>query len=150
MQAARLNTNTSDEYLEIRPTRFDGDNLVCVISVCFRNWESRQEASWVTVNADDVGLSLRALCALQTNLDQWLQSQSVGVEGFCGHFQLGRSPSYKLDLRFGPRADTIASSDKPVVTIVLSIGTAVIEFRFVTDQSCLGMFAMSLSQLQPT
>jgi hypothetical protein len=150
MHAARLNTNTSNEYIEIRPTRFDGENLDCVVTVCLRNWESRQEQSWVTVNADDVGLSLRTLHELQTNLEQWLQSQSVGVEGFSGRFQLGRSPWCKLDLHFAPRADTIASSDKPVVTINLSIGTTLIEFRFVTDQSCLGIFAMSLSQLRPT
>ena len=57
MHAARLNTNTSNEYIEIRPTRFDGENLDCVITVCLRNWEIRQEESWVTVNADTVGLS---------------------------------------------------------------------------------------------
>ncbi len=150
MHAARLNTNTSGEYIEIRPTHLEGEHLDCVVTVCLRNWESRQEESWVTVNADDVRLSLSALRGLQTDIDQWLRSQSVGVESFCGYFQLGRSPWCKLDFCFGPRADTIAASDKPVVTILISIGTALIEFRLVTDQSCLGIFAMSLSQLQTT
>ncbi len=79
---------------------------------------------WVTFNAEDFGLSLSAMRDLQKKLDHWLQSRSVGVEAFCGHFELGRSPSCKLDLLFAPRADTIASPDKPVVTINLSLDYA--------------------------
>ncbi len=58
--------------------------------------------------------------------------------------QRGQKPSCRRDFHFEPRADTIASADKPVVKVLLSFGTTCIEFRFATDQSCLGLEAVSL------
>ena len=147
MHTARLNTNTSDEFIEIHPERFEEGFVDCSVCIRLRNWNSRKEESWTVIKTDDISLSVIAIRELQNELDRWLMSQSVGISSFSGHFSLGHNPSNKLDFHFEQRADTIASADKPVVTIEFSSGTTHIEFRFVTDQSCLGLFAMTLSQL---
>jgi len=147
MHTARLNTNTSDEFIEIHPERFVEGFVDCTVCIRLRNWDSRKDESWTVIKADDISLSVIAIRELHDELDRWLMSPSVGISSFSGHFSLGHKPGNRLDFHFNPRADTIASADKPVVTIDFSTGTTHIEFRFVTDQSCLGLFAMTLSQL---
>jgi hypothetical protein len=66
------------------------------------------------------------------------------VEGLIGHFQLARLPHQTVNVRFGARSDTIQSLN-PVVSINFSAGTLHGQFHFVTDQSCLSIFAEELS-----
>lgn len=145
MVEVRLNANTSDEYLVIKPSRFDGECVHCAVSTRLRIWDTQLVESWMTIKADNITLSLVALVELRNRLDDWLLTKAVGLNAFAGHFQLCQGPSCRFDLHFGTRADTIASVDKPVVTVDLSLGTTHVGFRFVTDQSCLGLFAMAMS-----
>ena len=147
MLTARLNANTTDEYIEISPTRFVDECVDCDVTIRIRNWNCPRQESWTKITVNDFGLSLPALYDLHDGLAQWLDPPSAGVTAFSGHFELGNFPTCQLDFHFGPRSDTISSLDKPVVTIKLSFGTTRLEFRVVTDQSCLGLFAATLSQM---
>jgi hypothetical protein len=55
-----------------------------------------------------------------------------------------RSVTYQVRVRFGPRPDTISDLN-PVVSITFSAGALQGEFHFVTDQSCLTLFAQELA-----
>lgn len=145
MIEVRLNANTSDEFLAIKPIRFDAESVHCSVTARLRIWNTQLAESWTTISVDNTSLSLSGMVEFRNRLDEWLHSPSVGVTAFAGHFQLGRGPSCRFDLHFGPRADTIASADKPVVAVDLSLGTTLVAFRFVTDQSCLGLVAMAMS-----
>ena len=147
MLTARLAANSSEEYIELSPTRFENESVECEMNIRIRNWNSsRQEESWTTISTNEIKLSLPDLKDLNQKIENWLDSSSVGVTAFCGHFRLGCLP-HTLDFLFEPRPDTIASNDKSVVTIHLSFGTTRVEFRFVTDQSCLGLFSSAISDL---
>ena len=66
------------------------------------------------------------------------------AEDLNGGFELARLPWQSIHIRFGPRSDTVSNLN-PVVSITFSAGTLRGEFHFVTDQSCLGLFAQELS-----
>ncbi len=94
------------------------------------------------------GLWLRAadLTALREHVTRWLRQpvECLMAEDLSGDFQLGRLPGQSVHLRFGPRPDTISHLN-PVVSITFSAGSLRGEFHFVTDQSCLSLFAQELS-----
>jgi hypothetical protein len=94
------------------------------------------------------GLWLRAadLAALREHVFQWLRQPlaCLIVEDLSADFQLARLPGQSLQVRFGPRPDTISGLN-PIVTIAFSSGTLWGEFHFVIDQSCLALFAQELS-----
>src|SRR5258706_10106659 len=91
-----------------------------------------------------VGLWLRAadLTALREHLTRWLCQplESLIAEDLRADFQLARLPGQSVHVRFGPRPDTISDLN-PVVSITFAAGALQGEFHFVTDQSCLTLFA---------
>lgn len=145
MLTARLAANSSEEYIELSPTRFENESVECEMNIRIRNWNCQEEC-WTKISTNEIKLSLLELKDLNQRIESWLDSSSVGVTAFSGHFRLGSLP-YTLDFLFEPRPDTIASNDKSVVTIHFSFGTTRVEFRFVTDQSCLGFFSSAISDL---
>lgn len=94
------------------------------------------------------GLWLRAsdLKALRDHIKRWLQAPLSGLlaADLDGEFRLARLPGQRLDIQFGGQADLVSES-KPVVAIKLTFGAFQIEFRFVTDQSCLAGFTQELA-----
>jgi hypothetical protein len=59
-------------------------------------------------------------------------------------FDLARLPAQTLVIRFGPREDVIVGR-YPIITVNFAAGGLAGEFHFVTDQSCLDLFARDLS-----
>jgi len=86
-------------------------------------------------------LSAARLRELKDRIEAWLGSTQVGTVAFSGEYSLAADGYSRLDLIFGPRKDVITSNDKPVVTVGFHIGRVSGEFCFVTDQSCLKLFA---------
>ena len=77
---------------------------------------------------------------------RWLRQplESLVAEDLNADFQLARLPGQSVRIRFGPRPDTISDLN-PVVSITFSAGAMHGEFDFVTDQSCLTLFAQELA-----
>lgn len=94
-----------------------------------------------SIAADGLVLSASRMEQLVDDLTKWLDSPEAGIQSFSGAYPLARDGYSKLDLTFHDRADTISSDDKPVVTVLFALGRIRGEFSFVTDQSCLGLFA---------
>jgi hypothetical protein len=94
------------------------------------------------------GLWLRAadIVALRDHIVRWIRQplDRLIAEDLSAEFQLARLPGQSIRVRFGPRDDTI-SDRHPVLSISFSAGALQGEFHFVTDQSCLAVFAEELS-----
>ena len=105
-----------------------------------RIWDGDHEQS-ATFSADNLVLSTARLRELKDRIEAWLGSTQVGNVAFSGEYSLAADGYSRLDLIFGPRKDVIASHDKPVVTVGFNVGRVSGEFFFVTDQSCLRLFA---------
>ncbi len=96
------------------------------------------------------GMWLRAadVAALHDHIARWLRQpldRLIAVD-LNAEFELARLPSQSVKLRFGARDDTI-SGRHPVVSISFSAGALQGAFHFVTDQSCLALFAEELSSV---
>jgi len=63
-----------------------------------------------------------------------------------GTFELARLPGQRLSITFGARSDTVAHHN-PVASALVAINAFSCEFHFVTDQSCLTLFACELGNL---
>ena len=94
------------------------------------------------------GLWLNAadLTALTDHISEWLRQplDYLVAEELNADFEFALLPGQSVHVRFGPRPDTISDLN-PVVTIAFSAGALQGEFHFVTDQSCLALFAQELS-----
>ena len=67
---------------------------------------------------------------------------------FTGEFPLADdTANAELNLIFAARFDTISLDDKPVVTTTYRIGRLIGGFSFVTDQSCLNLFANEIGRV---
>ena len=99
-----------------------------------------------SVSLEGLWLCAGELTSLRDHISQWLSQplDHLVAEDLSAEFQLARMPGQSVHLRFGPRTDTI-SDRKPVVSITYSAGALHGEFHFVTDQSCLAVFAEELS-----
>ena len=94
------------------------------------------------------GLWLRSadLAKLRDHIAQWaaLPLERLVADELNGDFKLARLPGQHVSLRFGQGSDTISDLN-PVVSLTFSAGALRGEFHFVTDQSCLTLFAQELS-----
>lgn len=94
------------------------------------------------------GMWLRAadVVALRDHIASWLRQplDRLIADDLSAQFQLARLPGQSVRVRLGARDDTI-SDRHPVVSISFSAGALQGEFHFVTDQSCLALFADGLS-----
>lgn len=113
-----------------------------------RIWDGDHEQTAAFV-VDNLVLSGARLRQLKNDIDDWLGSMHVGTVAFSGEYALAADGYSTLDLIFRHREDIITSNDKPVVTIKFRVGRVVGEFCFVTDQSCLRLFADDLAGAIP-
>jgi hypothetical protein len=94
------------------------------------------------------GLWVRSadITELRDHISRWTGQplDRLVAEDLSGDFELARLPGQSIHIRFGPRPDTISDLN-PVVSITFSAGALHGEFYFVTDQSCLTLFAQELS-----
>jgi hypothetical protein len=142
-----LHSNRDCEKLALEAGRVVAGRVDCSLRIDSRVWDGDHECA-ANVSADG-GLSLSAarLEQLLQDLTSWLTSPKVGTAAFAGEYSLAAEEYSKLELIFGDRPDTISSIDKPVVTIVFAIGRLGGQFGFVTDQSCLRLFAADLRKV---
>jgi len=99
------------------------------------------------ISTDIHGLWLHAgdLKAIESAILRWtgLPMAQQATKPFIGEYDAARLPGQKVSLIFGPREDTI-DSNHPVVSLHLQAGAFCAEHHFVTDQSCLHLFAGEL------
>ena len=110
-----------------------------------RHWEGDHTFPFST-SIDGLWLRSADLAALREHISRWLGQPLGGLvaEDLDAEFQLARLPGQSVLVRFGSRPDTISHLN-PVVTIRFSAGALHGEFHFVTDQSCLSLFAQELA-----
>ena len=95
---------------------------------------------------DGLWLSCTVLAALRDHLRRWvdLPLEALVPEALDGAFDPARLPGQAVALVFGARDDTI-DTRKPVVAVAIRAGTWACDLHFVTDPSCLRLFAEALS-----
>lgn len=130
----------SGESLELQVGSFRDGLVDCAVKLYARIWDGDHEQS-ASLSVENIVLSASRLGELRNRIETWLASKQVGTVALSGEYQLTADGYSRFDLIFGMRDDIIASSDKPVVTIGFKIGRINGEFCFVTDQSCLKLFA---------
>jgi hypothetical protein len=110
-----------------------------------RHWDGDHTFPFST-SIDGLWLRAAHLTALREHVTRWLRQPLEGLVAgdLSADFQLARLPGQSVHVRFGPRPDTISNLN-PVVSITFSAGALQGEFHFVTDQSCLRLFAQELS-----
>ena len=135
-----LNSNMSDESLVLQVGANKSGLVNCAIAINARIWDGNHDQS-SSLAVDNLVLSASRLSELKNRIEVWLASNQDGTVAFSGEYPLAADGYSRLDLNFGTRMDTIAPRDKPVVTVVFKIGSINGEFCFVTDQSCLRLFA---------
>ncbi len=88
----------------------------------------------------------RDFVELRDRVEEWLRLplQTLDPERLDGEFTFTRLPGQRLTLRFGARQDTV-DERKPTVSVFAAAGSLVAEWHFVTDQSCLRLFAQELT-----
>jgi hypothetical protein len=86
------------------------------------------------------------IVALRDHIARWSRQpiDRLRAGDLSSEFQLARLPGQSVCVRFGARDDTV-SERHPVFTVSFSAGALRGEFHFVTDQSCLTLFAQELS-----
>lgn len=115
--------------LSIRGAHWDGDHTFPLSASVEGTWLRRAD-----------------LEALLEHIAQWTRQPLEHLDNatLTRDFELARLPAQRLSICFGPRADVIPSLN-PVVSIALSAGVFYTYYHFVTDQSCLRIFAEELS-----
>lgn len=135
----------SGESLELQVGSFRDGLVDCAVKLYARIWDGDHEQS-ASLSVENIVLSASRLGELRNRIETWLASKQVGTVALSGEYQLTADGYSRFDLIFGMRDDIIASSDKPVVTIGFKIGRINGEFCFVTDQSCLKLFAEDVAR----
>jgi len=109
------------------------------------HWDGDHQHPFST-SIDGIWLHGANLAALRQHIVEWLARpiERLTVEDLDAEFELACLPEQRLDVRLGSRQDTISHLN-PVVSIEFSAGTIEGQFHFVTDQSCLAIFAQELS-----
>ena len=143
-----LHANMSDESLELKVISKMPGKIDCSVTINARIWDGDHDQS-TSLMVDHLVLSASRLCELRKQIEAWLDSKNVGTVAFSGEYSLAAQGSSRLDLNFGTRMDVIASGDKPVVTVIFKTGRINGEFCFVTDQSCLKLFAEDVVRAMP-
>jgi hypothetical protein len=99
----------------------------------------------LSADVQGVCLSVLALKELHDRLHDWvsLPLNEMGETPLQGSFPLALAPSQTLTILFGERKDT-ASTTNPTVAITLHVGNLRSEYHYITDQSCVRLFADAL------
>jgi hypothetical protein len=130
--------------LSARTEYADDAGFESTITLRGRHWDGDHTFPFCT---SIEGLWLRAdVVALLNHVTRWIGRPLARliVEDLSAEFQLARLPGQRVQVRMGPRDDTI-SDGHPLFTVSFSAGALQGEFHFVTDQSCLAIFVAELS-----
>ena len=141
-----LNSNLSNESIQLTPISI-GDNYG-EFELCFKgqDWESEHDHS-IRLTSDLIILSCDTIRSLVQSIEKWLQHGDPDRYPFNGEFTLAADTSdAQFNLIFAERPDTISPAEKSVVTAKFRFGRLSGEFSFVSDQSCLRLFASALNK----
>jgi hypothetical protein len=148
---ASIRSNRGDSELSIR---FDSAYTVesdrgfhSTITVAEEYWDGDHDLP-VKIDLDGFWLSREQLTEMSHYLTDWCNRplEQLAASHLQRDFELCRLPGQSAMLSFGPRADTI-DERKPVLTIALKLGRLTTGIHFVTDQSCIAIFANELAKL---
>jgi len=111
------------------------------VSIRAEHWDG-DHAHPVAISAEGLWLRAGDLSELRGHILAWTSQplDRLIPEQLDGSFELTRLPGQRFSITFGSRTDTIAHLN-PVVSIILAAGAFRSAFHFVTDQSCLAIFA---------
>src|SRR4051812_37716863 len=146
---ATLPSNSGEAQFVVEfsaPSEYAGDpGYESSVHMRGRHWDGDHTFPFST-SIDGLWLRAADLAALRAHITRWLRRPLDGLiaEELNADFQLARLPDQSVQVRFGSRPDTNCGLN-PVVTITFSAGALRGEFHFVTDQSCLALFAQGLS-----
>jgi hypothetical protein len=146
---ATLPSNSGDAQLTLEfksPAEYASDSgFESTILIRGRHWDGDHTFP-LSTSLEGIWLRSADLIGLRDDITRWncLPLDHLAAEDLNGSFELARLPGQSIHIRFGPRQDTV-SNRNPVVSIAFSAGVLRGEFHFVTDQSCLALFAQELS-----
>jgi hypothetical protein len=146
---ATLPSNSGNSELRVEfgsPAEYAHDpGFECSIHLHGRHWDGDHSFPF-SASIEGIWLRSADLAALRDHIAHWTSRslEQLVAEDLSGNFELARLPGQSVHLRFGSRPDTISDLN-PVVSITISAGAIRGEFHFITDQSCLSLFAQELS-----
>ncbi len=110
-------------------------------------WEGGHDQR-LSLTVEGFFLKKSALNILRQRLKEWVELplEAMTATPLRGQHKLAYDHRQAFDLFFGPRNDVIATRHQ-VISIDLCAGRLQAQYYFVTDQSCLRMFADDLSAL---
>ena len=87
--------------------------------------------------------------ALRDHISRWTGRplDHLIVKDLNGDFELARKPGQTIYVRFGPRHGTISGLNPVVSSSLFARVHSTVSLPFVTDQSCLTLYAQELSTL---
>lgn len=144
----RSNNGSSEFSIEcVTPAEYANDRgFESCVHLLGEHWDGDHTFP-LSTSIDGLWLRSADLTALCEHIERWT-SQPLGrlhTDDLSNDFELARLPGQSVCIGFGRRPDTISGLN-PVVSITLSAGKLRSEFHFVTDQSCLTIFAQELSE----
>ena len=148
MTSITLNSTLSGESIVFEIVDANSQLVECSITLNVRLYSDNQK-QFSTIQFQRFKIPITRLQKLRSKLLQWLDSQDAGLVGFKGLFPLVKERTVRFEIDFNDRPDIISSNDKSTVTARYDFGMARGEFSFVTDQSCLRLFASDLNLQTP-
>lgn len=127
------------------PADFDGTlGVEASVRIQGEHWDGDHTFP-LRVSVENLWLGSAHITVMLTHIQNWidLPIEQLATTELVGEFALAAHSGQELTLNFGPRVGVIASRN-PVVSVQLVAGTLRTQFHFVTDQSCLRLFADNL------
>ena len=144
MNPIELNSNLSDESIKLTPISIGASTSEFELRVEANHWDGDHENS-VKLLSESIGLSHEQLETVANKVKNWVHTGQAAGQPFSGEFELADdNANASLQLVFGDDEDIISADDKPVVTVTFVASRFSVQFKFVTDQSCLGIFAQQV------
>jgi hypothetical protein len=152
---AIIHSNMGDKKISfdfISPYQVNGDSgFHSSISIDSPHWDGDDYVHPIHLKFEDFWISRERLIQMSERLLEWcgLPLNEMAATPLAARFELCRGAYPHITLGFGPREDTI-DSRKPVLSVDIKIATIRVETHFVTDQSCLTIFANEVMQALET
>lgn len=147
---ATLSSNDGEARLTVAcgaPSEYGIDlGFESSIHLTGRHWDGDHTFPF-SILIEGLWLRLSSMEKLRAHIVRWtgFSLERLVSDELDGAFELASLPRQRLAIRFGPRPDSDYNVDHPTVTVSYSAGSLVGESHFVTDQSCLGIFAQEIS-----
>lgn len=128
------------------PSNYAGElGFESAIQIQGRHWDG-DHTHPIVISVAGIWLSVADLRKLRDHVIGWnsLPLDQMDPSLLDGIFDLATLPGQKACLSFGPTSNVISGMN-PLVSILVDAGPLSSRYCFVTDQSCLALFAEELS-----